>query len=230
MRGKVAGAGHRGPAPSSRDDGGGRIAPEADRVDRAPGHAQVPVGKVHLPRPTRSRRGHSRRSDPRGATGHSGTVHPGQGLLDPGRDRRSGRGVSTCSVRTCWPTTTCLGTRTGSSSGSGRVHRIGQTEVCHMWNLVAYKTRESQVYRRLFDKLSEMRDSLADGAGALRFLPSRRATVSCESVLAAPAISLKTRLRSDCCGSHGGSPRGIVRRAWPLGVRPYNLRCWVGVG
>ena len=42
----------------------------------------------------------------------------------------------------------------------GRVHRIGQTEVCHMWNLVADDTREGQVYRRLLDKLSEMRDTL----------------------------------------------------------------------
>ena len=99
-----------------------------------------------------------------------------------------------------------------------------------MWNLVAYKTREDQVYRRLLDKLSEMRDSLADGAGALRFLPSRRATMSCESVLATPAISLKTRLRSDSCGSHEGSRRAIIRRVQPLGDRPYNLRCWVGVG
>jgi superfamily II DNA or RNA helicase len=42
----------------------------------------------------------------------------------------------------------------------GRVHRIGQTEVCHMWNLVADETREGQVYRRLLDKLAEMRDTL----------------------------------------------------------------------
>ena len=31
-----------------------------------------------------------------------------------------------------------------------------------MWNLVASKTREGQVYRWLLDKLPEMRDSLAD--------------------------------------------------------------------
>ncbi|HEX6393105.1 MAG TPA: helicase-related protein [Acidimicrobiales bacterium] len=42
----------------------------------------------------------------------------------------------------------------------GRVHRIGQTEVCHLWNLVATETREGQVYARLLDKLSEMRESL----------------------------------------------------------------------
>jgi superfamily II DNA/RNA helicase len=35
----------------------------------------------------------------------------------------------------------------------GRIHRIGQTEVCHLWNLVAGQTREGQVYRRLLGKL-----------------------------------------------------------------------------
>jgi hypothetical protein len=28
----------------------------------------------------------------------------------------------------------------------GRIHRIGQTEVCHLWNLVADETREGDVY------------------------------------------------------------------------------------
>jgi SNF2 family DNA or RNA helicase len=30
----------------------------------------------------------------------------------------------------------------------GRIHRIGQTEVCHLWNLCAANTREGEVYRR----------------------------------------------------------------------------------
>jgi superfamily II DNA or RNA helicase len=42
----------------------------------------------------------------------------------------------------------------------GRVHRIGQTEVCHLWNLVAEDTREGQVYARLLDKLEEQRKAL----------------------------------------------------------------------
>ena len=37
----------------------------------------------------------------------------------------------------------------------GRVHRIGQREVCHMWNLVADDTREAQVYLRLLDKIEQ---------------------------------------------------------------------------
>ncbi|HAN44959.1 MAG TPA: RNA helicase, partial [Cyanobacteria bacterium UBA8156] len=35
----------------------------------------------------------------------------------------------------------------------GRIHRIGQTEVCHCWNLVAAETREGDVYLALLQKL-----------------------------------------------------------------------------
>ncbi len=42
----------------------------------------------------------------------------------------------------------------------GRIHRIGQTEVCHLWNLVAGETREGYVYRRLLDKLEVERAAL----------------------------------------------------------------------
>jgi superfamily II DNA or RNA helicase len=42
----------------------------------------------------------------------------------------------------------------------GRIHRIGQTEVCHLWNLVAEETREGDVYRTLLDKLDEVRKAL----------------------------------------------------------------------
>ena len=35
----------------------------------------------------------------------------------------------------------------------GRIHRIGQKEVCHLWNLVSKETREGDVYHRLLKKL-----------------------------------------------------------------------------
>src|SRR5579864_5998470 len=44
----------------------------------------------------------------------------------------------------------------------GRIHRIGQTEMCHLWNLVAEDTREGQVFQRLFEKLEEQRKALGD--------------------------------------------------------------------
>jgi len=42
----------------------------------------------------------------------------------------------------------------------GRIHRIGQTEVCYLWNLVADDTREGDVYRRLLEKLEQAREAL----------------------------------------------------------------------
>jgi superfamily II DNA/RNA helicase len=42
----------------------------------------------------------------------------------------------------------------------GRIHRIGQTEVCHLWNLIAGETREGQVYARLLEKLEAARQTL----------------------------------------------------------------------
>lgn len=42
----------------------------------------------------------------------------------------------------------------------GRIHRIGQTEVCHCWNLVAAQTREGEVYQRLLAKLETERAAL----------------------------------------------------------------------
>ena len=44
----------------------------------------------------------------------------------------------------------------------GRIHRIGQTEVCHLWNLVAGQTREGLVYERLLRKL-ETESKALDG-------------------------------------------------------------------
>jgi superfamily II DNA or RNA helicase len=55
----------------------------------------------------------------------------------------------------------------------GRIHRIGQTEVCHLWNLVAEETREGDVYRTLLDKLEQAREALGgqvfDVLGELQF-------------------------------------------------------------
>lgn len=42
----------------------------------------------------------------------------------------------------------------------GRIHRIGQTETCHLWNLVSRETREGMVFQRLFEKLEQERESL----------------------------------------------------------------------
>src|SRR6266705_1001624 len=55
----------------------------------------------------------------------------------------------------------------------GRIHRIGQSEVCHLWNLVAKETREGEVYLRLLEKLAEERKALGgqvfDVLGQVKF-------------------------------------------------------------
>ena len=53
----------------------------------------------------------------------------------------------------------------------GRIHRIGQTEVCHLWNLVAGETREGYVYARLLKKIEAeskaLKGKVFDVLGAL---------------------------------------------------------------
>jgi SNF2 family DNA or RNA helicase len=55
----------------------------------------------------------------------------------------------------------------------GRIHRIGQTEVCHFYNLVAIETREGDVYRTLLEKIEQARAALGgqvfDVMGKLQF-------------------------------------------------------------
>lgn len=41
----------------------------------------------------------------------------------------------------------------------GRIHRIGQEQVCRLWNLVAENTREGEVFKRLLGKLDQMRQA-----------------------------------------------------------------------
>jgi SNF2 family DNA or RNA helicase len=55
----------------------------------------------------------------------------------------------------------------------GRIHRIGQTETCHLWNLVAIDTREGEVFRALLEKLEQQSQALGgkvfDVLGKLQF-------------------------------------------------------------
>lgn len=42
----------------------------------------------------------------------------------------------------------------------GRIHRIGQSKACWLWNLVASETREGQVFKCLFAKLEQEKSAL----------------------------------------------------------------------
>ena len=76
----------------------------------------------------------------------------------------------------------------------GRIHRIGQTEVCHLWNLVAKETREGDVYHRLLEKLEEERRALGgqvfDILGRLTF--DNRPCGNCSWTPSATATSRKS--------------------------------------
>lgn len=80
----------------------------------------------------------------------------------------------------------------------GRIHRIGQTEVCHLWNLVAKDTREGEVYRRLLEKLDEERKALGgqvfDVLGQLTFEDRPLRELLLEAVLYGDQPDVKARL------------------------------------
>jgi superfamily II DNA/RNA helicase len=73
----------------------------------------------------------------------------------------------------------------------GRIHRIGQTEVCHLWNLVAEETREGDVYRKLLEKLEQARRRSAGRCSTCWASSSSRASrcATCSSRPSATATS-----------------------------------------
>ncbi len=80
----------------------------------------------------------------------------------------------------------------------GRIHRIGQTEVCHLWNLVADETREGDVYRKLLDKLEQARQSLGgqvfDVLGKLHFQGRPLRTLLVEAIRYGEQPEVRARL------------------------------------
>ncbi len=81
----------------------------------------------------------------------------------------------------------------------GRIHRIGQTEVCHLWNLVAKDTREGEVYYRLLEKLEQEREALGgrvfDVLGKLKFEDRPLRDLLLEAIRYGETPEVKERLR-----------------------------------
>jgi len=80
----------------------------------------------------------------------------------------------------------------------GRIHRIGQTEVCHLWNLVAEETREGDVYRTLLEKLELARQRLGgqvfDVLGKLQFEGKPLRDLLIEAIRYGERPEVRTRL------------------------------------
>lgn len=80
----------------------------------------------------------------------------------------------------------------------GRIHRIGQTEVCHLWNLVAEETREGDVYQTLLEKLEAARSALGgqvfDVLGKLQFEGKPLRDLLIEAIRYGESPEVKARL------------------------------------
>jgi SNF2 family DNA or RNA helicase len=80
----------------------------------------------------------------------------------------------------------------------GRIHRIGQTEVCHLWNLLAEETREGDVYRVLLEKLDEARKALGgqvfDVLGQMQFDGKPLRDLLIEAIRYGERAEVRTRL------------------------------------
>ena len=97
----------------------------------------------------------------------------------------------------------------------GRIHRIGQKEVCHLWNLVAGETREGAVYQRLLEKLARERDTLNGQVfDVLGELFARRHCEGCWSKRCATVTNKKcatsSRLRSTMSPTKSALRRSCV--------------------
>ena len=80
----------------------------------------------------------------------------------------------------------------------GRIHRIGQTEVCHLWNLIAEDTREGDVYHTLLKKLEDARQALGgqvfDVLGKVQFMGKPLRELLLDAVRYGESPEVRTRL------------------------------------
>lgn len=80
----------------------------------------------------------------------------------------------------------------------GRIHRIGQSEVCYLWNLVAHETREGDVYKTLLEKLDNAREALGgqifDVLGQLQFEGKPLKTLLLEAIREGESPEVRERL------------------------------------
>lgn len=80
----------------------------------------------------------------------------------------------------------------------GRIHRIGQSEVCFLWNLVAHETREGDVYKTLLEKLDNAREALGgqiyDVLGQLQFEGKPLRTLLIEAIRKGENPEVRERL------------------------------------
>ena len=132
----------------------------------------------------------------------------------------------------------------------GRIHRIGQRQVCHIWNLVAAETREGDVYRRLLEKLEQAREALGgkvfDVLGKLHFEGRPLRDLLTEAVRYGEQPEVKARLDrvvehaldrdrlrgllEDEALAHGAMERAEARRLQPHYVEAFFVEAFRRLG
>jgi len=95
----------------------------------------------------------------------------------------------------------------------GRIHRIGQQEVCRLWNLVAQDTREGDVFERLLDKIEEQR--LAYGGKVFNVLGTSMGGLSLaklikEAILYGERPEVRARMEQTIDGSVSAGLREVL--------------------
>ena len=136
---------------------GWRRAAQADRLHRAPRHARLPRAPDRLAaRPARGGQGDPRRRAARRATPDHRGVHAQPDVQILLATDAAGEGLNLQAAHLMvnydlpWNPNRI-------EQRFGRIHRIGQREVCRLWNLVADNTREGEVFARLLAKIEEQR-------------------------------------------------------------------------
>ncbi|MDD6180988.1 MAG: helicase-related protein [Desulfovibrionaceae bacterium] len=90
----------------------------------------------------------------------------------------------------------------------GRIHRIGQTRECWLWNLVAAETREGKVFKTLFEKLEQERQALGgkvfDILGKVTFNNRPLRELLIEAVRHGQDPDVQTRLDADVAAAFDG--------------------------
>ena len=93
----------------------------------------------------------------------------------------------------------------------GRIHRIGQTEVCHLWNLVADGTREGMVFLRLLAKIEEQRQGLPAARSSTCSARPSRASRCKDLLVEAIRYGNRPEVRAQAAPGHRRRPSA---RAW----------------
>jgi len=103
----------------------------------------------------------------------------------------------------------------------GRIHRIGQTKIWHLWNLVAVEAREGDVYHALLEKLEQARQALGGHLGTATCGAGRPRSPACWAPCQMTGQSLPKQAQTADTQASAARARAIVLQVErQLGFQP----------